>query len=54
MVYNKSIFSRYLKIRNKVSRNKLGKPRGLHASDMAVMLTDVSDRACEELGNPAK
>lgn len=22
--------------------------RGLHASDMVVMLTDVSDRACEE------
>ena len=32
----------------------MGKPRGLHASDTAVRLTDVSDRACEELGNPAK
>lgn len=31
-----------------------GKPIGLHASDMAVKLSKMADRACEELGNPVK
>lgn len=27
---------------------------GLHTSNMVVMLTDVSDRVCEEVCNPVK
>lgn len=49
----KRIFTIF-KTENKESRNKQGKPRGLHISNMAVMLTDVSDGTCEELGNPVK
>ncbi len=39
---------------NKESRNTSGKLMGLHTSDMVVMLTDVSDRVCEEVCNPVK
>ena len=51
------ITDKYLSVKqkwNKESRNKQGKPRGLHVSNMAVMLTDISDGTCEELGNPVK
>ena len=54
MVWYSMVKFKEIEQRNKASRNTLGKPRGLHASDTAVRLTDVSDRACEELGNPAK
>lgn len=39
---------------NKESRNTSGKLMGLHTSNMVVMLTDVSDRVCEEVCNPVK
>lgn len=39
---------------SKASRNTSGEPRGLHVSNMAVMLTDISDGTCEELGDPIK
>lgn len=39
---------------NKESRKKPGEPMGLHTSNVVVMLTDVSDRVCEELRDPVK
>lgn len=39
---------------NKESRNTSGKLMGLHTSNTVVMLTDVSDRVCEEVCNPVK
>lgn len=52
--HNKQTQRRNVLIAIKESRKKSGKLIGLRASNMAVMLTYVSDGAREEVSNPAK